>query len=174
MWCSKDAEVRIAICDTFSESYFLANKIMSYDFWGYYTKILIFTCSRWVIILLLNLWPTNFQHIMIFTKSWYFSLLNCSKYKGSCFALFLEHCTSNLAHQYVIGAKSWFWGEREKSSVLSTIRLLHQAEPHSKSCVSTKHISNIWKYKQRENYEKPANFQKKDRTEKENISQIWL
>lgn len=44
--CSKEIKIRIAIHDSFSESYFPAYKVMSYDFGGYYTKICIFTSSR--------------------------------------------------------------------------------------------------------------------------------
>lgn len=63
-----------------------------------------------------------------------FPLLNWSKYKRLKtsrirFSLFLERYTSNSAYQYVTGAKPLFWRGRGKSSVLSTIRLLHQAEP---------------------------------------------
>lgn len=43
---SKETEIRIAIHDSFSESYFPAYKVMSYDFGGYYTRIHIFTSSR--------------------------------------------------------------------------------------------------------------------------------
>lgn len=42
---SKETEIRIAIHDSFFESYFPAYKVMSYDFGGYYTKICIFTSS---------------------------------------------------------------------------------------------------------------------------------
>ena len=42
----KETKIRIAIHDSFSESYFPAYKMMSYDFRGYYTKVCIFTSSR--------------------------------------------------------------------------------------------------------------------------------
>lgn len=130
---SKGTETRIAIPDSFFESCFPACNVMSYDFGAHYTKIHICTCSRWVISYFqIYDQQTNLQHnminiLIIFSVKCIF--IYRLKISCICFSLFLECCTSNSAYKYVTGAKSLFRREREKSSVLSTIKLLHQAEP---------------------------------------------